>query len=641
MPSPAEEDHELDTLRRAASMAEEETTTEAGPPPAMARNGMNDDHDDDDLVKNDNAYETRLDRRTIRKLDFILLPFLALLFLLNSLDKSNIGNAETAGFTHDAGLSASDLNTSLAFFFAFFVALQPVGAALGRKYGMARWVPACMSLWGLSTILHIWVKRRWQLICLRIVIASLEAGFYPTTVSYLSLFYTRYEFAVRLGFFYGQTAVAGALGGMLSWAVFSHFPKQPSSGPPLSPGETVDARQEGGWKSWEVLFLIEGCTTMLIALVGFFWLPHSADTAWFFNAQERTWAEQRMRLDHDNVTSTQKRRASKAVHDSITEDEEALRRPSEAFAADDDEGGEEAHDRLLDGHTDGTPLRRKVSTMSTVSVTADSGLSRHDIASAILNYKIWHLLICNILSAIPATAFGVFLPLVIKQLSPSLNLSPAASNLLSAPPFAFGAVVLFFFVRWSDRSHQRLVPILGGLGLLLIGLTMTVMSPMSNYILRYISLCILLSGSFIASPLTVAWLSNNTPEPGKRAILLGINGWGNLAGVFSALLFTPKDEESGYIRPFIVTLVCALGSFAGFIAFWVMLVRENKWREDVTAHWTEEEREREDLLGDVPLSSSTVFEGLAKRLGLGAVREKIGLEDVRRGDERVTFRYGL
>ena len=38
-----------------------------------------------------------LNRRTLRKLDFILLPFLCALFLLNSLDKSNIGNAETAG----------------------------------------------------------------------------------------------------------------------------------------------------------------------------------------------------------------------------------------------------------------------------------------------------------------------------------------------------------------------------------------------------------------------------------------------------------------------------------------------------------------------------------------------------------------
>jgi hypothetical protein len=39
----------------------------------------------------------QLNRRTLHKLDFILLPFLCALFLLNSLDKSNIGNAETAG----------------------------------------------------------------------------------------------------------------------------------------------------------------------------------------------------------------------------------------------------------------------------------------------------------------------------------------------------------------------------------------------------------------------------------------------------------------------------------------------------------------------------------------------------------------
>jgi hypothetical protein len=42
----------------------------------------------------------QLKRSTIRKLDYVLLPLLCVLFLLNSLDKSNIGNAETAGTCH-------------------------------------------------------------------------------------------------------------------------------------------------------------------------------------------------------------------------------------------------------------------------------------------------------------------------------------------------------------------------------------------------------------------------------------------------------------------------------------------------------------------------------------------------------------
>jgi MFS family permease len=59
-------------------------------------------------------------------------------------------------------------------FFAFFVALQPAGAALGRRYGMVKWVPSCMLLWGVATALHVWVRKRWQLYALRVVIGCLE-----------------------------------------------------------------------------------------------------------------------------------------------------------------------------------------------------------------------------------------------------------------------------------------------------------------------------------------------------------------------------------------------------------------------------------------------------------------------------------
>lgn len=541
------------------------------------------------------------------------------------------------GFTRDTGLSPGDLNTSLAFFFAFFVALQPVGAALGRKYGMHRWVPACMSFWGICTLLHIWVRRRWQLILLRVLIAMLEAGFYPTTVSYLSLFYTRYEFAVRLGFFYGQSAVAGVVGGVLSWAVFKRFPGGHGGADNSSSGSGVAVG--GGWKSWEVLFMIEGCVTMVVALIGFWWLPHSAGEAWFFTARERRWAEERIRIDRDEAlhTSSHRSEATRVTADHMAETESQSRHSTELQ----DEAIDDRAHLLEPGHRT-APRLRKMSTVSTISLTADAGLSKHDMVSAAAQWKIWHLLVCNILSAIPATAFSVFLPLVMKQLSPRLNLSPAASNLLSAPPFACGAIVLFLFTRWSDRSHRRLVPILWGLAILLIGLTLTVMTPVDSYVLRYISLCVLLSGSFIASPLTVAWLTNNTPEPGKRAILLGINGWGNLAGVFSALLFTPDDERDGYVRPFVITLVCVGMAFGGFAVFRWRLIRENLQRDKIVAGWSEEERQREDLIGDVEVSNGSLRPGsLWETVGWISVLDRLGLRGARRGDEKLTFRYGL
>lgn len=486
-----------------------------------------------------------------------------------------------------------------------------------------------MGLWGFCTLLHIWVRKRWQLILLRVLIASLEAGFYPTTVSYLGLFYTRYEFAVRLGFFYGQTAVAGVVGGVLSWAVFTRFPQRQDGDDSSMPDS--GAAVGSGWKSWEVLFMIEGCMTMVIALIGFFWLPHSADTAWFFTAQERDWAEQRIRLDRDDASH------SKPTHSMVTEDLNILVEDDRRRSAEYDEEATDDRAQLLEPRYTSPPRRRKMSTISAHSVTADSGLSKHDIVSAVAQYNIWHLLFCNILSAIPATAFSVFLPMVVKQLSPRLNLSPAASNLLSAPPFAFGAVVLFLFTRWSDRSHRRLIPILWGLALLLIGLTLTVMTPVESYVLRYMSLCVLLSGSFIASPLTVAWLTNNTPEPGKRAILLGINGWGNLAGVFSALLFTPEDQKEGYVKPFVVTLVCVGLAFAGFAMFRMRLVGENERRDKIVAEWSEDDIRREELLGDAGASNGSSW---STTVG-GRVADFLGLTCGRGGDDKLTYRYGL
>jgi MFS family permease len=134
----------------------------------------------------------RLNKRVVRKLDLLLLPFLCLLFLLNSLDKSNVGNAESGHFTEDLGLPKSALNVSVAWFFAVFVTCQPIGAYFGRKYGMANWVPATMSLWGVCTALHIAVQSQTQLVTLRVLIAVLESGFYPTTVSCKSSYQSCY-----------------------------------------------------------------------------------------------------------------------------------------------------------------------------------------------------------------------------------------------------------------------------------------------------------------------------------------------------------------------------------------------------------------------------------------------------------------
>ena len=45
-----------------------------------------------DEIRETRAVDARLHQRTLLKLDCLLLPFLALLFLFNALDKANVGS---------------------------------------------------------------------------------------------------------------------------------------------------------------------------------------------------------------------------------------------------------------------------------------------------------------------------------------------------------------------------------------------------------------------------------------------------------------------------------------------------------------------------------------------------------------------
>lgn len=56
-------------------------------------------------------------KRLLRKLDWHLLPFVSLLYLLSFLDRSNIGNAKVAGMAHDLNLVGLKYNLAAALFF--------------------------------------------------------------------------------------------------------------------------------------------------------------------------------------------------------------------------------------------------------------------------------------------------------------------------------------------------------------------------------------------------------------------------------------------------------------------------------------------------------------------------------------------
>lgn len=124
------------------------------------------------------------ERALTRKFDLRILPVLAVMYLFNSLDKSNLGNAKTAGLEKTLGLKNRQYNTILSVFFVPYVLTAPFLAILGKKYGPNRVLPLMMFSFGCFTILVTAVENFGGLMTLRWFLGMSESAFFPLVIYY-------------------------------------------------------------------------------------------------------------------------------------------------------------------------------------------------------------------------------------------------------------------------------------------------------------------------------------------------------------------------------------------------------------------------------------------------------------------------
>lgn len=73
--------------------------------------------------------------------------------------------------------------------------------------------------WGIIASLTGLTNNYASLIACRLLLGLAEGPLFPSLVVYMTLFYTRKELAVRFGYLVMGAALAGAVGGLLAYAV--------------------------------------------------------------------------------------------------------------------------------------------------------------------------------------------------------------------------------------------------------------------------------------------------------------------------------------------------------------------------------------------------------------------------------------
>ncbi|KAL6310523.1 MFS general substrate transporter [Sparassis latifolia] len=175
---------------------------------------------DDDLLAL--GVRERAERQLLRKLDTSLMPTIIVIFIMNYIDRSNLTSARLQGLTQDLHLSDIQYSTVLAVFCASYCPAQiPSNMILNRISRPSYFIPACVIIWGLVSILTGVTKNYAGILMCRIVIGFPEATFYPGAMYLLSRWYTRKELAFRGAIIYGGLLISNAFGGLLAAGILS------------------------------------------------------------------------------------------------------------------------------------------------------------------------------------------------------------------------------------------------------------------------------------------------------------------------------------------------------------------------------------------------------------------------------------
>jgi ACS family 4-hydroxyphenylacetate permease-like MFS transporter len=197
-----------------------------------------------------------------------LIPFLFVLYVINYLDRINLGFAALS-MNKDLMFSATIFGLANSIFYFGYVACEIPSNLLMARFGARVWLARILVSWGLASAATMLVVGPWSLYIIRFLVGILEAGFVPGVLLYLTYWIPRSHRARANGYLMMAQPVAMAIGGGMSGLILDHF------------------NGLGGLQGWRWMFLLEGLPAAILGLVAYFYLTNRpADATWLGESEK-------------------------------------------------------------------------------------------------------------------------------------------------------------------------------------------------------------------------------------------------------------------------------------------------------------------------------------------------------------------
>ncbi|KAJ5112775.1 hypothetical protein N7532_000820 [Penicillium argentinense] len=221
-----------------------------------------------------------LEKKLLRKIDFLVMPLIVVIYLMNFIDRNNYAAARLQGLEDHLNLTSERYQAGLGIFFVgYILGSIPSNQILNYTGRPSLYLGLSTCAWGLVSALTALVQSYGGILGCRLALGFVEAPFFPGVLFYLSKWYTKTELSMRMSIFYIGSLIAGALGSLIAAGILHGL------------------AGKNGLPGWRWLYIIEGVITVVLGLLVVFMLPEFPHTWKSLSPELRRIANRRMAIE--------------------------------------------------------------------------------------------------------------------------------------------------------------------------------------------------------------------------------------------------------------------------------------------------------------------------------------------------------
>ncbi|TFL04974.1 major facilitator superfamily domain-containing protein [Pterulicium gracile] len=228
----------------------------------------------------EHAIDPLREARLKRKMDWIILPILAVCYFFYYVDKTTLSYAAIFGIREDLNLQGQEYAwLSSVFYFGWMAWAIPTNLIMQRS-PPSTYLGINICFWGIFLMLQALSQNFTHMVVLRVLSGAAEAIADPAFMLVTAMWYTRGEQPTRISIWYAANGIGVAGGGLIGYGI---------------------GNIKGSLASWRYEFIIVGafCTAWGIFII--FYLPNTIAGCRFISRDERMFMVARLRKNQTGI----------------------------------------------------------------------------------------------------------------------------------------------------------------------------------------------------------------------------------------------------------------------------------------------------------------------------------------------------